>query len=117
MVENGPTVDGMKPMCFQHLQSRQRDQPGYIHGMRIAQGWVVGILEMDVSSPFFILSVLLVLAGGVIAYAASEENSGNGKALDGYYDLQNGKRLYEQFCRFCHGEQGKAYDVTPLNPI
>ena len=32
-----------------------------------------------------------------------------------YYDVQEGKRLYEQYCRFCHGEEGKgkAYAVAP----
>lgn len=46
--------------------------------------------------------------------AASEQKGGE-KAVRQYYDLQEGKRLYEQYCRFCHGEQGKgeAYDVTP----
>jgi len=40
-------------------------------------------------------------------------------ALRGHYEFQEGKRLYEQYCRFCHGEQGKgnAYDkVTPPPP-
>jgi len=41
------------------------------------------------------------------------------RALREHYDLQEGKRFYEQYCRFCHGEQGKgkAYDkVTPPPP-
>jgi mono/diheme cytochrome c family protein len=37
------------------------------------------------------------------------------KALREHYDLQEGKRLYGEYCRFCHGEQGKghAFNVTP----
>lgn len=66
------------------------------------------------SSRSMVLSVLFTLfcLGG--AHAASEESSSQ-KALREHYDLQEGKRLYEQYCRFCHGEQGKgkAFDVTP----
>jgi mono/diheme cytochrome c family protein len=49
------------------------------------------------------------------AYAASEQMKGGPQTLREHYDLQEGKRLYEQYCRFCHGEQGKgkAFDVTP----
>jgi len=67
------------------------------------------------SSQALTLLVLLVLAGGSVAPAASEGQGGSGKALREYYDLQEGKRLYEQYCRFCHGDQGKgkAFDVTP----
>jgi mono/diheme cytochrome c family protein len=61
-----------------------------------------------VVSLFFVLSCL------PLANAIAEQKSGE-KALREYYDLQEGKRLYEQYCRFCHGEQGKgkAYEVTP----
>lgn len=66
------------------------------------------------SSRSMVLSVLFMLfcLGG--AHAASEKSSSQ-KALREHYDLQEGKRLYEQYCRFCHGEQGKgkAFDVTP----
>ncbi|MEK9141911.1 MAG: cytochrome c, partial [Nitrospirota bacterium] len=49
------------------------------------------------------------------AYAASAQKTGDAKVLREHYDLQEGERLYEQYCRFCHGEQGKgkAFDVTP----
>lgn len=66
------------------------------------------------SSRSMVLSLLFTLfyLGG--AHAASEESSSQ-KALREHYDLHEGKRLYEQYCRFCHGEQGKgkAFDVTP----
>jgi mono/diheme cytochrome c family protein len=67
------------------------------------------------SSRSIVLSVLFALLCGGMAQAASEQGSGSQKALRDYYDLQEGKRLYEQYCRFCHGEQGKgkAFDVTP----
>ena len=60
------------------------------------------------------LSVLLILSCQTVAQAASEQKS-NEHALREYYDLQDGKRLYGQYCQFCHGERGKgsAYDVTP----
>jgi mono/diheme cytochrome c family protein len=67
------------------------------------------------SSGSVALSVLLVLSCVSVAHAGLEQNSGKGKELREHYDLQDGKRLYEQYCRFCHGEQGKgkAFDVTP----
>jgi mono/diheme cytochrome c family protein len=65
-------------------------------------------------SIILILSILVSLSCVTLAPAASEQKS-SGKALRDYYDLQEGKRLYEQYCRLCHGEQGKgkAFDVTP----
>ena len=62
-----------------------------------------------------ILSVMLSLAVGIMASNVSKGESSNTKALREHYELQEGKRLYEQYCRFCHGDQGKghAYDVTP----
>jgi mono/diheme cytochrome c family protein len=67
------------------------------------------------SSRPIVLSVLFTLLGLSVAHAASEQGSGSQKVLREYYDLREGKRLYEQYCRFCHGEQGKgkAFDVTP----
>ena len=61
-----------------------------------------------------VLSLLLVLSCVTVLHAAAGEKS-SGKALREHYELQEGKRLYEQYCRFCHGDQGKghAYDVTP----
>jgi mono/diheme cytochrome c family protein len=61
-----------------------------------------------------VLFVLLALSCITLAHAASEQKSGE-KALREHYDLQEGKRLYEQYCRFCHGDEGKgkAFDVTP----
>jgi cytochrome c553 len=70
---------------------------------------------MGMLSRSITLSIVVSLLCVGIAYAGSEPYSGKGKALRDYYDLQEGKRLYEQYCRFCHGEQGKgkAFDVTP----
>ena len=67
------------------------------------------------SSRSIVLSLLFTLSCVTLAEAVSEQSSGSQKALRDYYDLQEGKRLYEQYCRFCHGEQGKgkAFDVTP----
>ncbi|MBS0153493.1 MAG: cytochrome c [Nitrospira sp.] len=46
---------------------------------------------------------------------AGAEQKSSEKALREHYDLQEGKRLYGEYCRFCHGDQGKgqAFDVTP----
>ena len=59
--------------------------------------------------------VILTLLSFPPAYATSEGEISNAKTLREHYDLQEGKLIYEQYCRFCHGEQGKgnAYDVTP----
>ena len=67
------------------------------------------------SSRSRVLSILFALLCMGIAHAGSEQHSGDGKALREHYDRQEGKRLYEQYCRFCHGDQGKgkAFDVTP----
>lgn len=61
------------------------------------------------------MAVVLTVLCLPLAYATSRGETSNTKALREHYDLQEGKRLYEQYCRFCHGEQGKgkAYDVTP----
>ncbi len=61
-----------------------------------------------------VLSLLLVLSCMTGSQAVAEQQSSE-KALRDYYDLQEGQRLYEQYCRFCHGAQGKgnAFDVTP----
>jgi mono/diheme cytochrome c family protein len=72
------------------------------------------ILMKNMSRGSIVLSVLVALSCLNVLQAASEQKSDE-KALGEYYDLQEGKRLYEQYCQFCHGEQGKgkAYDVTP----
>ncbi|HSA85980.1 MAG TPA: cytochrome c [Nitrospira sp.] len=58
-----------------------------------------------------LLGALLCVTG---SHAVAEVKSSE-KALREHYDLQEGKHLYEQYCRICHGEQGKgkAFDVTP----
>lgn len=67
------------------------------------------------TSRFIVLGVLLVLSCQPVAHAASEQKEGSPQTLREHYNLQEGKHLYEQYCRFCHGEQGKgkAFDVTP----
>ncbi len=64
------------------------------------------------------LAVLLAVSCLSLVHATSEqEQVSDEKALREYYDWYEGKRVYEQYCRFCHGERGKgkAYDlVTPL---
>ena len=66
------------------------------------------------SSRAIVLSLALVLTGLPFADASAEQRSSE-KAFREHYDLQEGKRLYREYCRFCHGDQGKgnAYDVTP----
>ncbi|MBX3303569.1 MAG: cytochrome c [Nitrospira sp.] len=61
------------------------------------------------------MAVVLTVLWLLPAHATSKGESRHAEALREHYDLQEGKRLYEQNCRFCHGDQGKgnAYDVTP----
>ncbi len=67
------------------------------------------------TSRFIVLGALLVLSCPPVVHAASEQKEGSPQTLREHYNLQEGKRLYEQYCRLCHGEQGKgkAFDVTP----
>ena len=67
------------------------------------------------SARSILMAVVLAVLCLPLAYTTSRAGSSNAGALREHYDLQEGKRLYEQYCRFCHGEQGKgnAYDVTP----
>ena len=59
----------------------------------------------------FLFLVLLCLQ----ATDANADMRSSERALREHYDLQEGKRLYGEYCRFCHGDQGKgqAFDVTP----
>lgn len=38
------------------------------------------------------------------------------QTLREHYDLQDGKRLYEEFCQFCHGESGKGKVYNQVAP-
>lgn len=67
-------------------------------------------------SPRSIIVILLLVLLGSPMEPAALGQANDRSALRGHYELQEGRRLYEQYCRFCHGEQGKgkAYDkVTP----
>jgi mono/diheme cytochrome c family protein len=45
----------------------------------------------------------------------SAEGTG-GEGTDEYYQLGRGKRVYEQYCRFCHGDQGKGAGYALATP-
>ena len=47
----------------------------------------------------------------VAASQASDE-----RALREFYDLEEGKRLYGQYCAFCHGERGKGKAYNQVSP-
>lgn len=66
------------------------------------------------SSRVVLLSLFFVLYWLPFADVGAAQQSSE-KALREHYDLQEGKRLYGEYCRFCHGEQGKghAFNVTP----
>lgn len=66
------------------------------------------------SSGGVLLFLFLVLLCLPLTSAGAEQRSSE-KALREHYDLQEGKRLYGEYCRFCHGAQGRghAFDVTP----
>jgi len=61
-----------------------------------------------------VILFLLLLCSPMVPGASGQSNDKH--ALRQHYEFQEGRRLYEQYCRFCHGAQGKgnAYDkVTP----
>lgn len=66
------------------------------------------------SSRVVLLSLFFILYWLAFADVGAAQQSSE-KALREHYDLQEGKRLYGEYCRFCHGEQGKghAFNVTP----
>ena len=66
------------------------------------------------SSRAIVLSLFLILPCLPPTNVGAAQQSSE-TALREYYDLQEGKRLYGEYCRFCHGEQGKghAFNVTP----
>lgn len=47
----------------------------------------------------------------VAAGQASDE-----MALREFYDLEEGRRLYGQYCQFCHGERGKGKAYNLVSP-
>lgn len=61
-----------------------------------------------------LLFLLFVLLCFPFTGAGAEQRSSE-RELREHYDLQEGKRLYGEYCRFCHGDQGKgqAFNVTP----
>jgi mono/diheme cytochrome c family protein len=61
------------------------------------------------------LALLLALPYLSPAHVASGQASDQ-SALRGFYDLEEGKRLYEEYCRFCHGERGKGKAYNQVSP-
>jgi mono/diheme cytochrome c family protein len=61
------------------------------------------------------LALLFALACLSPAQAASDQTSDE-KALREYYDLEEGKRLYQEYCQFCHGERGKGKAYNLVDP-
>lgn len=61
------------------------------------------------------LAVLLALSCWAMASVALCETSDK-RALREFYDLKEGKRLYGQYCEFCHGEQGKGKAYNLVSP-
>ncbi|MFO0700709.1 MAG: cytochrome c [Nitrospira sp.] len=62
-----------------------------------------------------VLLALFIILSCLPLLSASAEQKSSEKVLREHYDLQEGKRLYGEYCRFCHGEQGRgqAFNVTP----
>jgi len=67
------------------------------------------------SARSIVLALSFALACLSPAQAASGE-AGDEKALREYYDLKDGKGLYEQYCQFCHGERGKGKAYNLVDP-
>ncbi|MDX2251350.1 MAG: cytochrome c [Nitrospira sp.] len=64
---------------------------------------------------FLILAISITL----ISLSAAPTTAGqadDAQALRDHYELQDGKRLYEEFCRFCHGQQGKGKAYNQVSP-
>lgn len=61
------------------------------------------------------IAVLLALSCLSAAPTAAGQ-ADDAQALREHYDLQEGKRLYDEFCRFCHGEQGKGKAYNQVSP-
>ena len=62
-----------------------------------------------------VLALSIALAS-VSAAPTAASQADDAQALREHYDLQDGKRLYEEFCRFCHGEQGKGKAYNQVSP-
>ena len=60
------------------------------------------------------IALFVVLAVSCTPFMLASEQKSDEKALREYYDLQEGKRLYEQYCRFCHGDQVNPYLLLGL---
>lgn len=61
------------------------------------------------------LTALIVLLGLSVTPTASGQTHDE-SALREHYDLQEGKRVYDEFCRFCHGESGKGKAYNQVSP-
>jgi mono/diheme cytochrome c family protein len=61
------------------------------------------------------LALLLALPYLAPAPAAAGQASDE-MALRAFYDLEEGKRLYGQYCQFCHGERGKGKAYNLVSP-
>ena len=59
---------------------------------------------------------LTVTLAGLSAAPTTAGQADDAQALRDHYELQDGKRLYEEFCRFCHGEQGKGKAYNQVSP-
>jgi mono/diheme cytochrome c family protein len=62
-----------------------------------------------------VLALSVVLAS-VSATPTAAGQADDAQALRDHYDLKEGKRLYDEFCRFCHGEQGKGKAYNQVSP-
>ena len=61
------------------------------------------------------IAVLLALSCWSMASVALCQTRDE-RALREFYDLEEGKRLYEQYCQFCHGERGKGKAYNQVSP-
>lgn len=62
-----------------------------------------------------LLFLLLALPCLVVSNVGAAQQSSE-TALREHYDLREGKRLYGEYCRFCHGEQGKGHSFKVIPP-
>ena len=59
---------------------------------------------------------LTVTLAGLSAGPTTAGQADDTQALRDHYELQEGKRVYDEFCRFCHGESGKGKAYNQVSP-
>lgn len=105
----------MKSCAFNRFKLNFDLTVARFNGTMVATSFLRMMREGKVMSSRSVLVFLFLILPCLLTTNASAEQNSSEKVLREHYDLQEGKRLYGEYCRFCHGDQGKgqAFDVTP----